>query len=151
MFKKFGVPASRIRLILPYELPSAVPDVALPPTIRNFLRTHSPILLSVNGLEQEYDLPLQIEVLGSVREIHPDAGLLIVGTGSREGEIRDRIQAMPYAEDILLAGDISHDIVLRIMSLSGVLLRPTLYDGDSIAVREARHFGLPVVATDNGM
>ncbi|MGD0909928.1 MAG: glycosyl transferase family 1, partial [Candidatus Acidiferrales bacterium] len=36
-------------------------------------------------------------------------------------------------------------------SLSDILLRTTLYDGDSIAVREALHFGLPVIATDNGM
>ena len=54
-------------------------------------------------------------------------------------------------QHILLAGDISHDVVLRIMSLSDMLLRTTLHDGDSIAVREALHFGLPVIATDNGM
>jgi glycosyltransferase involved in cell wall biosynthesis len=30
-------------------------------------------------------------------------------------------------------------------------LRTTLYDGDSVAVREALHLGTPVIATDNGM
>jgi glycogen synthase len=151
MFAKFGVPASRIRLILPFALPASVPNVDLPDTLHNFLKTHSPILLSVNGLEHEYDLPLQIEVLGRVREIHRDAGLLIIGTGSCESEIRHQVQTQPYADHIVLSGDVPHDVVLRVMSLSDILLRTTLYDGDSIAVREALHFGLPVVATDNGM
>jgi glycogen(starch) synthase len=151
MFVKFGVPRSKIRLILPFELPDQVPDVALPKTIRMFLETHSPVILTVSGVEPEYDLPAQIEVLGCVREMRRDAGLLIIGAGSRESEIRRQIRAKPYANHILLAGDVSHDVVLRVMSLSDVLLRTTLYDGDSIAVREALHLGLPVVATDNGM
>jgi len=151
MFVSFGVPLAKIRLILPFALPAQVPDVALPETIRTFLGTHSPAVLTVSGLEPEYDLPLQIEALGRLRAMHPDAGLLIIGVGSREGEIRDRIRAKPYAKHILLAGDVSHEVVLRIMSLSDILLRTTFYDGDSIAIREAQHFGLPVVATDNGM
>ena len=31
------------------------------------------------------------------------------------------------------------------------MLRTTWYDGDALSVREALHFGLPVIATDNGM
>ncbi len=129
-----------------------MPDVALPETIRRFFEAHSPVFLTVSGLEPEFDFPLQIEALGRLGEMCPDAGLLIIGVGSREGEIRDRIRARPYAEYIfLLAGDVSHEVVLHIMSLSDILLRTTFYDGNSIAVREARHFGLPIVATDNGM
>ena len=37
------------------------------------------------------------------------------------------------------------------MSRSAVLVRSTIYDGDSIAVREALDMGTPVIATDNGM
>jgi len=151
MFVSFGVPLAKIRLILPSALPAQVPDVALPETIRRFVLAHSPVLLTVSGLEPEYDLFSQIEALGCLREMSPGAGLLIVGAGSLEAEIRNRINAKCYADHILLAGDVSHEVVLRIMSLADILLRTTLYDGDSIAVREALHFGLPVVATDNGM
>jgi glycogen synthase len=151
MFVKFGVPPAKIRLILPSSMPARVPDVTLPGTISRFFATHSPVLLTVSGLEPEYDLPSQIEALGCLREMNPGAGLLIVGAGSLEAEIRDRIKATCYADHILLAGDVPHQFVLRIMSLSDILLRTTLYDGDSIAVREALHFGLPVIATDNGM
>ena len=151
MFVKFGVPPEKIRLILPSSLPARVPDVALPETISKFFETHSPVLLTVSGLEPEYDLPSQIEALGCLRKLRPGAGLLIVGAGSIEAEIRNRIRATDYADHVLLAGDVPHEVVLHIMSISDALLRTTLYDGDSIAVREALHFGLPVIATDNGM
>jgi glycogen(starch) synthase len=151
MFIAFGVPLAKIRLILPSSLPGAIHDVSLPKTIVKFIASHDPVLLTVGGLEPEYDLPLQIEALGSLRKTNPHAGLLIVGGGSLDVELRNRIQAAPYADHVLLAGDIPHQAVLRIMSLSHVLLRTTMYDGDSIALREALHFGLPVVATDNGM
>jgi glycogen(starch) synthase len=151
MFVKFGVPPAKIRLILPSSMPARVPDVALPDTIRIFFAMHNPVLLTVSGLESEYDLPAQIEALGFLRKLSPGAGLLIVGAGSLETDIRNRISATGYSDHVLLAGDVPHEVVLRIMSLSDVLLRTTLYDGDSIAVREALHFGLSVIATDNGM
>ena len=31
------------------------------------------------------------------------------------------------------------------------MIRTTLYDGDAVLVREALHFGTPVIASDNGM
>ena len=40
---------------------------------------------------------------------------------------------------------------LRAIAASRVFLRTTLYDGDSISVREALALGTPVVATDTGM
>jgi glycosyltransferase involved in cell wall biosynthesis len=40
---------------------------------------------------------------------------------------------------------------LRAIAECDVLLRTTHYDGDSVAVREALHFGTPVIASDNGM
>jgi glycosyltransferase involved in cell wall biosynthesis len=109
------------------------------------------VFVGVAGLEPEYDVPLQIDALEFVRQQHPNAGLAILGTGSLEQEIRASIAAKHYAEHILLAGDVPHAITLRAIEQSDALLRTTLYDGDSICVREALHLGTPVIATDNGM
>ncbi|MDQ3755346.1 MAG: glycosyltransferase, partial [Acidobacteriota bacterium] len=57
----------------------------------------------------------------------------------------------PYSAHILLCGDVPHDATLRAIAESDLFLRTTLYDGDSISVREALHLGVPVIATDNGM
>ena len=44
-------------------------------------------------LEPEYDLSLQIEVMGEMLKRHPQAGLIIAGSGSLEGELRAQIAA----------------------------------------------------------
>jgi len=147
-FGQVGVPAERVRVIHPYALPAAPPAVEPPEPLRSFLARHRPRLVSVGLLEPEYDLPLQIEVLGRVRERFPEAGLVLVGSGSLEGELRRRIAAEPFGEHVLLCGDVERQVTLRVIADSDVMLRTTLYDGDSISVREAVHFGVPVVATD---
>jgi glycosyltransferase involved in cell wall biosynthesis len=148
---KFGVPAERVRFILPYAPPGDVSGVCLPPHLEEFFGSHQPVLLSMGWLEPEYDFPLQIEALGTVRESFPQAGLVILGEGRLEGPLRRLIQATPYPEAVLLGGDISHDTALAAIARSDIFLRTTLYDGDSISVREALHLGTPVIATDNGM
>jgi glycosyltransferase involved in cell wall biosynthesis len=108
-------------------------------------------LLTVGLLEPEYDLPLQIDVMEDILRRFPGAGLMIAGAGSLEEELRNRIAAKPYAEHVLLFGDMPHAATLRVMVECEALLRTTLYDGDSVSVREALYIGTPVIASDNGM
>lgn len=147
-FRQVGVPDARVRVIRPYALPAAPPAVEPPEPLRSFLVGHGPVLISVGLLEAEYDLPLQIEVLGRVRESFPRAGLVLVGSGSLEEDLRRRIAAEPHGAHVLLCGDVERTVTLRLIADSDLMLRTTLYDGDSISVREAVHFGVPVVASD---
>ena len=82
---------------------------------------------------------------------YPRAGLLIVGAGSLEESLRAQIASIPYRDHVLLYGDMPHAVTLRATLESDLLLRTTLYDGDSVSVREALYIGTPVIATDNGM
>jgi glycosyltransferase involved in cell wall biosynthesis len=151
LFGQFGLDPGRVRLICPFVIPDAAPATALPDRLRDFFAMHRPLLLTVGLLEPEYDLPLQIDVLSRVRERFPKAGLVILGSGSLEEELRAYISAKPYAENILLYGDAPHPVALRAIAAGDLLLRTTWYDGDSITVREALHLGTPAIATDNGM
>ena len=149
---KVGVHPQRVRCISPYAFLPQVPSAdLLPPHLVAFLETHDPVLVSVGLLEPEYDLPLQIETLPLVRQKFPDAGLLLVGSGSLEASLRAKIDASPSAQHILLAGDVPHAATMEAVSRSRLMLRTTLYDGDALSVREALQLGTPVIATDNGM
>jgi glycosyltransferase involved in cell wall biosynthesis len=151
MFKRFGVAADRVRLIYPYALSRPKAETVIPEAVQRFLDAHSPVLISVGLLEREYDLRQQIDALGLIADKFPGAGLILIGSGSLEGELRKRTASKPYAARILLCGDLNHEVTLRVMDECDLLMRTTLYDGDSISVREGLHLGLPVVATDNGM
>jgi glycosyltransferase involved in cell wall biosynthesis len=151
MFRKFGVEARRIRTILPYAVQPPDRTLAMPQKLAGFLAEHRPALLTVGLLEPEYDLFLQIDALGEILRRHPSAGLIVAGSGSLEEKLRAHIAAKTYRGHILLYGDMPHAVTMRATLECDVMLRTTLYDGDSVSVREALYIGTPVVATDNSM
>jgi glycosyltransferase involved in cell wall biosynthesis len=159
LFHRFGCAPQRTRLMCPHALPTELVESttlaegreSLPQPFSSFYASHDPVLVTVAGLEPEYDLSLQIEALEWVRARHQGAGLVIIGGGSMEAEMRELIATKSYAKHILLCGDVPRDVTLRAVALSDVFLRTTWYDGDAISVREALHLGTPVIATDNGM
>jgi glycosyltransferase involved in cell wall biosynthesis len=151
MFEKFGVARRRNRTILPFVVTPPDGSQPLPSKLADFFAAHTPVLLTVGLLEPEYDLAMQIDTLGDILQRHPRAGLVIAGAGSLEGSLRQQIAAKPYAAQVLLYGDMPHQVTLRATLECDALLRTTLYDGDSVSVREALYLGTPVIATDNGM
>jgi len=151
-FHRLGVPPEHTRLIYPHAfLAEQAPSGKLPEPLQSFFAQHNPVLISVGLLEPEYDLPLQIEAIGQVRKKFPMAGLVMIGSGSLEQDLRGRIAAQPDAAHILLTGDVPHASTMQAISQATLMLRTTLYDGDAVSVREALHLGTPVIATDNGM
>jgi glycosyltransferase involved in cell wall biosynthesis len=48
---------------------------------------------------------------------------------------------------VKLCGNLQHQECLEVMSRSAVFVRPTLYDGDALSVREAQALGVRVVAS----
>ena len=155
LMRRFGVLAQRINSIAPHAVNQDEIAVAkhapLPEPIAEFVRSHQPFLLTVGLLEPEYDLPLQLQALPTVRARFKSAGLAIVGSGSLSSELRRQIAASSVAQHVLLCGDVPHEITLGMIANADALLRTTHYDGDSVAVREALCAGTPVIATDNAM
>jgi len=149
---RLGVGPDRTYLIAPRP-PKLTPAAKLPQNIEMFYLAHNPVLLTVCSIEPEYDLPLQIEVLGAIRRRWPGAGLAIVGGGRLEAEadLRAKIALLPWAEHVLVAGDLPHPAALSAIEQATIFLRTTWYDGDAISVHEALQLGTPVIATDNGM
>jgi glycosyltransferase involved in cell wall biosynthesis len=148
VFKRYGVSDSHVKLIAPHALPGFPTEVELTKPFDEFFKQHHPVMLSVGLLEPEYDLKIQIDVLGEVLDRFPQAGLIMIGSGSLETELRRCIATKPYREHIMLPGDVPRHITLRVIAESDLFLRTTLFDGDSISLREAKHFDVPVIATD---
>lgn len=151
-FRKMEVAQDRTRLISPYAFLHDEQSLEVfPEPLANFFSAHDPVLISVGLLEPEYDLPLQIQVLPRIRKSFPNTGLVMIGSGSLEAQLRETINAQACAPHILLTGDLPHSVTMKAISRSRILLRTTLYDGDALSVREALELNTPVIATDNGM
>lgn len=151
MFERFGVEKKNLHLIPPFVHRNPDESVEIPANLKDFIETHQPFLLTVGLLEDTYDLFMQIDALGKVLRKLPNAGLMIVGSGTLEAELKSAIAAKSYAKNIFLAGDVPNQIVLHLINRADILLRTTKYDGDAISVREALFLETPVIATDNRM
>jgi len=151
VFLRYGASPDRVHVISPWIPPSTVPDVSIPADLYQFMSKHSPLITTVGLLEPEYDLAFQIDAMEQMQERWPQAGLIIVGSGSLEERLRSQVRDKPYADHIRLCGDVPRAVTLRIIGASDIYLRTTIYDGDALSVREALHLGIPTIATDNGM
>lgn len=151
MFRRFGVKEQKMRLILPFVLQKPKPNLKIPEKLSGFAKKHQPFLLTVGLLEKEYALSLQIEALELILTKFPNAGLMILGSGSLETELRELIASKKYRGNIFLTGDVEREITIHLIERADVLLRPTYFDGDAVSVREALFLQTPVIATDNGM
>ncbi len=151
VFKRFGVAENKARLIYPFIHKSPEANVVVPANLNDFADKHHPFLLTVGLLEDTYDLFMQIDAIEKVLERFSKAGLMIIGSGSLENQLKEAIASKDYSENICLANDVNHNITLHLINNCDILLRTTKYDGDAISVREALHLETPVIATDNGM
>lgn len=151
MFLAYGVSGKKMGLILPFALNRPNPNVTVPRNLMDFIHQQEPFLLSVGGLETEYSHSFIIDAMATILRMHPKAGLMIVGSGSLDAELRTQIASSGYSGKVLLVNDVAHDVVLHLIEKADVLLRLTQYDGDSISVREALYLKTPVIATDNSM
>ena len=94
VFRRFG--AGRIVSIPPFALTHPNADVTVPGELAAFYKSHSPLLISVGGLEKEYDPLTQIAAVKEIQAELPDAGLLIVGGGSMQVEVEAAIKASGF-------------------------------------------------------
>jgi glycogen(starch) synthase len=150
-FQRLRVSLQRTRLISPYSFVPNENAAPLPSAIADFFDAHDPVVISAGQLEPEYDLAVQIEALSKIRSKFANAGLLLLGSGTVERELREKIEALNCQKHVMLAGDVPHNATIAAMGHSDLMLRTTLYDGDAISVREALQVGTPVIATDNAM
>ncbi|MDC4227939.1 MAG: glycosyltransferase [Candidatus Manganitrophus sp.] len=81
---------------------------------------------------------------------YPRLGCFIMGSGAEEAAIRSQIRTEKGEDFLFLLGNVPHDLCLSLMAQSDLFVRPTLFDGDAISVREALALGVPTVASDVG-
>ena len=109
-----------------------------------------PHLVSVatNAGQWYYHADLAVEAVRMVRDEWGDARLRILAYGDDGADmarLRELVSDLDWVE---LSFDAPPSEVAEVLARSGVFLRPTSWDGDSLIVREALAAGARVVASD---
>ena len=124
------------------------PVAALPAPGAPVERDPHSISVATNSGQWYYHADLAVEAARMVREQWPDARLRILAYGD-DGADMARLRAQVADLDwVELSFDADAGEVGEVLARSGVFLRPTSWDGDSLIVREALAAGARVVASD---
>ncbi len=153
-FARYGVRHKRLHLIAPFAEGPKRADVIsepLPENISAFADQHSPLLVSVAQLEPEYGIDIQLDAFDDIRRQFPNAGLVVLGGGSLQASLQERIANHASRDHVLLAGNVPRPKTLALISRADLLLRTTHYDGDALSVREALSLGTRVLASRTAM
>jgi hypothetical protein len=96
---------------------------------------------------------MALRLVSRLKSFYPSIGLVVlVPEAQREPRsvepLRQQISDLKVQENVHLVTTANNSNTL-LLAKSTVYLRPTTTDGDSLAVREALSFGVPVVASDS--
>ncbi len=144
--ESFGRQGARYRRIL-----TVIPNgVALPPRRLDRLAARRCLELPADGfvvgtIGRLADQKNQRVLLAAMASV-PDLHLAIAGSGPLEAELR--AQAQPMGQRMHWLGARPPEEITDILGAFDLFAMPSLYEGMPLAVVEALHAGLPVVASD---
>ncbi len=155
-----GASSHRITVIPAYLPPPPISDPTslVPPTLRSFLGSHTPVL-SMYACRLRFDergddlygVDLGLELVRRLKTDFPRIGLAVllpeVGDDAYLSQLHERMKQFGIDENVSIA-TAPMDDAFPLWQASDVYLRPTTTDGDAVAVREALDLRVPVVASD---
>ncbi|HID31170.1 MAG TPA: glycosyltransferase family 1 protein, partial [Desulfobacterales bacterium] len=108
----------------------------------------SKLVLFVGRLVPQKDLPNLLNAFSIVFEKHPDALLLIVGGGDKEGDAKSLARQLGIDSNVIFTGPIPYDQIPSCFAACDLFVLPSVYEGNARVLAEAAAAGKPVVATD---
>ena len=105
------------------------------------------ILVACRYVKQK-NIPLAIEAFTGFKMIHPKAGLVIVGSGPEEDEIKESIAELGLKESVILGSWTSE--FSSLMKTCDAFLMSSDYEGWGMTIIEAAAVGKPIIMTDVG-
>lgn len=151
------VVSKRIKNFLVQNLKINESKIAVIPIIPNISPGHSEpknfpefekIILVVSRLNSEKNVSLAINAFAEVVKIYPRIGLIIVGGGPEEKNLKSQISNFKIEDKVRFEG--FQNNLAPYYKAAGIFLLTSWYEGWAMSVVEAMFYGLPIVMTDVG-
>jgi glycosyltransferase involved in cell wall biosynthesis len=107
------------------------------------------IILMAARLTKEKNFPLALKILSSVRETYPDTGLVIVGSGVEENNLKNLAERLGLKNNVVFAG--WQNDLYTYYHTANMFLQTSNFEGYGLALIEAGLSSLPVVTTRVGI
>jgi len=107
------------------------------------------IVLVVSRLEKEKNVELAIQSWKEVCEKVSNAGLVIVGSGSRESFLKSLVSKLSLGKSVVF--EPWNNEVYSYYKTADVLINTSFYEGYGMTLKEASVVGIPIISTDVGI
>lgn len=139
-----------------YHVPSGLVRV-IPPGV-DLTRFHStdpsrptPMVLCVRRLERRMGVDVLIQAWRAVTADHPEARLVVVGTGTQAADLRAQAAASGVGDRITFAGEVDDDELAELYAQAALTVVPSVsLEGFGLAALESLAAGRAPVVTDCG-
>ncbi|MDU0479312.1 glycosyltransferase [Staphylococcus chromogenes] len=118
--------------------------VSAPPVPRG----EGPLILYVGRVAPEKGLPLLVDAFELVREIRPDAQLMVVGDWKRYQKIKAKLLDAQRGGNVYLPGEFPREQLGGFYDMADIFAFPSLTDTQALVLHEAALAGLPIVTAD---
>lgn len=133
------------------DLARFTPTKASDETYKKFgLPKDAPIVSYIGRLDTEKHMPVLLKAFARVKEVTPNAHLLIVGDGNDRSALEDLSVELGFSKDATFTGRVSDEDLVELHKVGTVYCMPSPAELQSIATLEAMASGQPVVAVDAG-
>ena len=104
------------------------------------------IICNIGRMEEQKNQLFLVEIFNELIKLNNQYRLLIIGSGSLENNIRERITKLDLTEKVKILSN--RDDINNILQASDVFLLPSLYEGLGIVLIEAQAVGLSCYTSD---
>lgn len=108
----------------------------------------SPLLLSVGYLIERKGHNIAIEALAKLRQVYPNARLIIIGEGPERSNLEKQVQVLRLGTNVLFTGVIPNTELASWYSAADALILCSSREGWANVLLESMACGTPVVATN---
>jgi glycosyltransferase involved in cell wall biosynthesis len=112
-------------------------------------RLESPLLVAVGRLAPVKRFDLLIHTFDTIRQLRPDARLVIIGEGPEEQRLKQLVEDRGLSSSVTLAGRVDRDELIATYREAALLVSMSHSEGWGMTITEAAASGTPCVVTDN--
>lgn len=130
------------------DLTKFIPNIKVRKQYRKLLRyTEDEIIIcNIGRMEEQKNQLFLIEIFNELIKLNNRYRLLIIGSGSLENNIKERITKLNLTDKVKILSN--RDDVNNILQASDIFLLPSLYEGLGIVLIEAQAVGLSCYTSD---
>ncbi len=125
-------------------------DVGVREVIRGLLHFDGKLIVSVGRLVPWKGFDDLIKLVPKLRKKFPDLKLLIIGNGPDLLRLEQLAEESGATDHVIFAGSVEHQVLMRYLRASDMLVLNSSYEGLSHLVLEAMAVGIPVITTKVG-